>query len=171
LLARPFPVGSAVEEKNVIIARPFELLETQHLRIREAPLLRRGADQLKNFLRFRRPLWHLGIRVVGNKLQMETIRTHGAAIIARSAAPDQREHRDFDRVAGRQRFFMKQRPETVLPATAGKDDEQQYQGEQQVFHARWALNCAIYVQITEHLLPENGFRSTANMHQVGTKHE
>jgi hypothetical protein len=30
---------------------------------------------------------------------------------------------------------MKQRLETVLPATAGQDDEQQGEGEQRIFHA------------------------------------
>lgn len=150
LLARPLSVGGAVEEKKIVIARAFNLLEAQHLRVREAPLLRRWADQLKNFLRFRRPLGHLRVRVIGNKLQMEAVRTHGATIIARPAAPNQREHRDLDRVAGRQRFFMKQHPETVLPATAGQEDEQQDQGGQRIFHA-------------EYVSPEIGFRSTVNL--------
>jgi hypothetical protein len=32
---------------------------------------------------------------------------------------------------------MKQRPETVLPATAGQDDEQQGQGGQRIFHGEY----------------------------------
>ena len=35
LLARPFPVGGAVEAEKIVIARAFELLEAQHFRIRE----------------------------------------------------------------------------------------------------------------------------------------
>lgn len=39
-LARPFSVGGAVEEKKIVIARAFELLETHYLGVCEAPLLR-----------------------------------------------------------------------------------------------------------------------------------
>ena len=34
---------------------------------------------------------------------------------------------------------MKQRPETVLLATAGQDDEQQVQGEEGIFHAEYVF--------------------------------
>jgi hypothetical protein len=57
---------------------------------------------------------------------------------------------------------MEQRPETVLLATAGQDDERQGEGEQRIFHAGLELNGAVHVQIAEHLLPEKCFRSTAN---------
>jgi hypothetical protein len=153
LRARPVAVRRAVELEQVVIARAFDLLEAQHLRVRETPLLRRRADQLKNFLRFRRPLGQLRVRVVGNELQMETIPAHGAAVIARSAAPDQRHHRDFDFLAGRQRFFVKQRPKTVLPATAGQDDERQGEGEQRIFHAGLESDGAVYVQMVMGKLP------------------
>ena len=39
-------------------------------------------------------------------------------------------------------------------------------GEQRIFHAGLELKCAVCVQIAEHLLPENCFRSTANLHQA-----
>jgi hypothetical protein len=162
LRARPITVRRAFKLKQIIIARAFDLFEAQHFRIRETPLLRRRTDQLKNLLRFRRPLGQLRVRVIGNELQMEAIPAHGAAVIARSATPDQRHHRDLDRVAGRQRFFMKQRSETVFLATAGQDDERQREGEQLIFHAGLELKCAVCVQIAEHLLRENYFRSTAN---------
>jgi hypothetical protein len=57
---------------------------------------------------------------------------------------------------------MKKRLETVLLATAGQDDERQGQGEHRIFHAGLELNGAVHVQVAEHLLPENCFRSTAN---------
>ena len=61
---------------------------------------------------------------------------------------------------------MKQRPETVLLATAGQDDEQYGEGEQAIFHAGLELKCTVHVQIAEHLLPKNCLRSIANLYRV-----
>ncbi len=74
LRARPVAVCPPVELKQIIIARAFDLLEAQNFRVRKTPLLRHRTDQLKNLLRFRRPLGQLRVRVVGNELQMEAIR-------------------------------------------------------------------------------------------------